>query len=171
MFWTEKLALPPGAVADRDKGYSIVRRLSPATRITPNDRLWVRETWGPCDGGACYRADEPLGSGAKPDDGRWHAAIHMPRWVSRLTLIVTAMRVEPLRAINDADAIAEGIEPMVGRDGGRVWRNYGCPEIPDRSPRYSFITLWRALHGIDSWEANPDVVALTFTVHHRNIDA
>jgi hypothetical protein len=39
--------------------------------------------------------------------------------------------------------------------------------------RFSFEHLWDHLHGYgaDAWDANPEVVALTFTVAQRNIDA
>ncbi|MEA3044525.1 MAG: hypothetical protein QOH47_2363 [Sphingomonadales bacterium] len=36
-------------------------------------------------------------------------SIYMPRWASRLTLIVEAVRVEALQAITEADAIREGV--------------------------------------------------------------
>lgn len=35
----------------------------------------------------------------------------------------------------------------------------------------AFERLWCSLHGADSWAANPEVVALTFKVALRNIDA
>ena len=31
--------------------------------------------------------------------------------------------------------------------------------------------LWISVNGEDSWDTNPEVVALTFTVHNANIDA
>lgn len=30
---------------------------------------------------------------------------------------------------------------------------------------------WRRLHGPDTWDANPEVVALTFAIYKINIDA
>lgn len=92
---------------------------------------------------------------------RWTPSIHMPRRCSRLTLAVTDVRVQRLQAISEADAITEGM-PMPTR--------LPCGAM-DRDPRDDFAELWNALHGDDAWDANPWVVAITFTVHHRNIDA
>lgn len=99
-------------------------------------------------------------------------SIHMPRWASRLTLLVDDVRVERLQAISEADAIAEGIEQVSTCGGGPMWKHY-----PDGSPAggwlgaaESFRTLWQSLHGADSWAANPFVVAVTFSVARGNID-
>lgn len=116
----------------------------------PGDRLWVRETWAPCDGGFCYRADEPEGSLAKPDDGRWHPSIHMFREASRITLEVTGVRVERLQDISDADAVAEGCYSTgtIGRD----WQ----------APVDGFPALWALINGQASWAANPWVWVVEF---------
>jgi hypothetical protein len=73
----------------------------------PGDRLWVRETWGPCAGGVVYRASED--GAACPDGGKWKPSIFMPRWASRITLEVTDVRVERLQDISEEDIAAEGI--------------------------------------------------------------
>jgi hypothetical protein len=87
-------------------------------------------------------------------------AIHMPRWASRLTLIVTDVRVQRLQEISEADAEAEGAEPiLVPPDGG------SCPHIE------GFSALWDTINGPGAWDANPWVAAYTFTVHRCNIDA
>lgn len=108
-----------------------VQRVYP--RWFPGGRLWVRETWqhfcNTSSGGSLvighvkYRADDSVlirGAWQKFTDaptqkwwntGRapWASPIHMPRWASRITLEVTAVRVEPLQEIREADAIAEGM--------------------------------------------------------------
>ena len=91
------------------------------------DRLWVRETFCPVDdrenGGELwcdyratprYEASHPAGWENEPDDPmalKWKPSIHMPRWVSRINLEITGVRVERLQDINGADAKAEGIQP------------------------------------------------------------
>jgi hypothetical protein len=86
-------------------------------------------------------------------------SIYMPRWASRLTLIVEAVRVEPLQAISEADALAEGVDRI------------RFPEVGDWGwPQRKYRDLWNSLHGADSWDANPEVVALTFRVVRGNID-
>lgn len=84
----------------------------------PGDRLWVRETWAPGpsadeDGMPLfvYRAD-----GEPPEHvkgWKWRPSIHMPRWASRLTLEITAVRVERLQDISWMDVDAEGIGDML----------------------------------------------------------
>lgn len=113
----------------------------------PGDRLWVRECWGPCEGGVCYRADE--GPKVVPDDGRWHPSIHMPRWASRITLEVTDVRVERVQDITPAACASEGFDFVV-TDG--------------LMPRGQFAKLWDALNSKRGfgWEANPWVWVVDF---------
>ena len=118
----------------------------------PGDRLWVRETWAPTDGrfeplrSVAYRAD---GEDVSLLDDRWRPSIHMPRWASRITLEVTAVRVERLQDISEADAWAEGIA------GDLLHRAQGW------APR-AYHLLWEQINGPGSWDANPGVWVLTF---------
>lgn len=93
----------------------------------PGDRLWVRETWRFADEDVVgFRADDSHGeqservrvlaerywhrpSGFAPL--HWLPSIYMPRWASRITLQVEAVRVERLQDITGQDAKAEGCEP------------------------------------------------------------
>lgn len=86
-------------------------------------------------------------------------SIHMPRWASRLTLTVTEVRVHRLQDISEADAVAEGGDAVQARM---------YPELG--TCRHWYQDLWNSLHGPDAWDANPWVVALTFTVERGNID-
>lgn len=143
-------------------------------KVRPGDHLWVRETWAPttanpnivfkadsrdlCGDFWTSVADDPSGVGWKP-------SIHMPRWASRLTLVVTETRMQRVQDMVRCDAIAEGaqwLEDAAGwtMDDKLVW-GY---------PKEAFSGLWNSLHGPGSWEANPEVVALTFAVHQCNID-
>lgn len=135
------------------------------------DRLWVRETFADVntDGGPAftYRADHdlkfclddesPVDYDRYPgknfamwcsdlwngEDGHsWSPSIHMPRWASRITLEITAVRVERLQNISEADAIAEGGTEHFNID----W----------------FGPLWASIYGVDSWNANPWVWVIEF---------
>lgn len=128
------------------------------------DRLWVRETWTfgadieRDDGFVVYRADGT----PKHPRGRWRSPRFMPGWASRLTLIVADVRVQRVQDISEADAIAEGAEPvLVPPDGG------SCPHLE------GFRDLWDSLNAARGygWDENPWVVAITFTAEQRNIDA
>ncbi len=126
----------------------------------PGDQLYVRETWARDDedGALFYRADVGTGNEADDwqrniDDGasgyRWKPSIHMPRAASRITLEVTAVRVERLQDISEADAIAEGIPR-------------GGPENPDGIEKREYRALWERINGPGSWEANPWVWVIEF---------
>ena len=135
----------------------------------PGDRLWCKETfqtgiWRGQDTQVTYRATMEW-----PWDGPWRSPIFMPRKLSRLTLIVTDVRVQRLQEIKGRDIIAEGVRCKgchdVGVGGYSACRDGGC-----FGARNAFRDLWNSLHGPDAWGANPWVVALTFTVHRGNID-
>lgn len=122
----------------------------------PGDTLWVRETWGPFEGGFIYRADE--GPNVKPDDGRWHPSIHMPRDASRLSLLIKSVRVERLQEISEADAFAEGVGHYV--DSGAAGE-----ATPDgaRTAREWFAQLWDTINAKSHpWASNPWVWVVEF---------
>ncbi|AWJ85131.1 hypothetical protein TSH58p_17350 [Azospirillum sp. TSH58] len=158
-------------------------------RFQPRDRLWVRENFATSDAyagpgilGVEYAADGATLAYANGElhhkehgcaqyTGPWKPSIHMPRWASRLTLVVEQVRVERLQDTTRKDVYAEGAIT----DEWLQWRedavNIGMPEgssIEDE--RDVFARLWTSLHGADAWAANPWVVALTFSVHRTNID-
>lgn len=157
---------------------------------TPGDRLYVREAWRAERGqdqqnateiaAACldagytrvwapifYEVDAHMvnfenGMVA----GRYRVARFMPRWASRMTLTVTEVRVQRLQDISVLDCSAEGCDPVHIKPGG----DYGNPSDGYLDYRLGFSRLWNSLHGAGAWDANPWVVALTFTVQHGNID-
>jgi hypothetical protein len=140
----------------------------------PGDRMWVREAWRahttfdhlpPRDipeSHVWYMADD----GYKAES-RYRHGMFMPRWASRILLEVTAVRVERLQDISEADAISEGtyshaaqlaedpaisaadIEALIGKYGeGKV--------------RCLYAALWESINGADSWAANPWVWVVEF---------
>lgn len=134
-------------------GDHTAHRVYPRWRV--GDRLWVKETFGPCAGGVVFRADD---GNDCPDGGRWRPSIFMPRWASRITLEITGVRVERLHDISEEDAIAEGCLPPPPQRGGTAT----VASFDMSSPIKAFERLWRGINGADSWFANPWVWALTF---------
>lgn len=167
----------------QDMRYSEVMERCPYGTV--GDRLWVRETvyiddyrllnvapskWPTdveqdaiyyrADGECCEQIPECMcATEGKPN---WTPSIHMPRWVSRITLEITGVRVERLNEISEADAIAEGVESQLsGSD--IVFRNYkkgqqGWTQVA----RCSFEWLWESINGPGSWAANPWVWVVEF---------
>lgn len=117
--------------------------------------------WGDCSR-IWYWAD------GNPTEGDWtrpRPSIHMPRWASRILLEITAVRVERLQDISEADAQAEGVERVVAGVG---WRRYCDPDSeevgvpPCGDARRSFRSLWKFINGDESWSANPWVWVVEF---------
>ena len=99
----------------------------------------------------------------------WTNARYMPRWASRLTLVVGELRVQRLHEISEADAIAEGVRPSMVGDG---WWTGGDGQA-GTSPEAAYALLWNSLNAKRGfgWNTNPWVAAVTFTTHRANIDA
>lgn len=150
-------------------------------KVEPGDRLWVREAFNTFGGGdpgvLVWAADWRENAKARrleniPDqEPKWRPSIHMPRWASRITLGVTAVRRQRLQEISREDAIAEGLRLA----SAVIEQFFRWPEPHHQrmwlSPVVAYAWLWDLLHGDGAWDDNPEVVALTFTVAKRNIDA
>lgn len=169
-----------GYDVEPSEGGCFVCKPSPWTKVSPGDRIWVRENflhygiWRQVEdaGWHFFPSKAPDGFGnveyvdrvgilhlKAPSRARkgFHLrpSIYMPRWASRVTLDVTATKREPLQDISHEDAVAEGVGIF--------------PKSMSAQKRFK--ELWESLHGDGSWALNPEVVALTFAVHQRNIDA
>lgn len=161
-----------------------------APKFRRGDRLWVRETWQglsfgdyiPTKSHVCdlrYAATDPLRDSDKDVRGYpWCPSIHMPRWASRLTLIVEDVRVQRLQDITEADAMAEGGIAESGEapcgEGycDAFWVNHGQEHGNSfDSARDSFRDLWNSINGPEAWDANPWVAAYTFRAIRANIDS
>jgi len=131
------------------------------------NRIWVRESFWGCDlpgygdQPCVVYDDEWQGNEYRPAEARPWArkfgripAIHMPRDACRLVLEISAVRVERLQDISEADALAEGIEGI----GGRFTFNGGRHE--SLTARSSFMTLWDSTGGM--WVDNPWVWVVEF---------
>lgn len=179
--WSDGYVLDPGNADWRQRD----------VRYAVGDRLWVREAWrvpAQDDKTAPRNLDRQIigyeadcAPGQISATGKLRPGMFMPRWASRLTLIVTVVRVQRLQDISDADAVAEGIECVDKPEGDFVgsWSMYG-DEPKDgfggawSSPVRSYRTLWDSLNGKRpgcAWSDNPWVVAVSFTVHRANIAA
>ncbi|EOA2991850.1 hypothetical protein ACHZIB_003271 [Yersinia enterocolitica] len=127
------------------------------------DQLWVREAFaaGLCtESTLAYRAThktEDLEEGWG-ETIKWTPSIHMPRWASRIDLLITGVRVERLQDISQEDAQAEGME-LTG------WRpTYSDPDSGGEyeTPYDNFAELWTSIYGEESWQANPWVWVINF---------
>lgn len=144
----------------------------------PGDILWVRETWDnvPVSPGGhfrfvgryYYKADGDL----RPDSwrGNWHPSIHMPKEAARIFLRVKDVRVERLRDIGNADAIAEGFSgtPCHHENADPA---LGCTDCLNTGwlepPCAEFAQLWDSTikpADLDKygWDANPWVWVIEF---------
>lgn len=151
------------------------------------DRLYVREAWhaarsldstpprdiprdADIEHAATARGYAEIGLKGKVRPG-----MHMPRWASRLTLIVTEVRVQRLQDISREDAIAEGLIQMPSATSLAV--EMGCDWGFEGDSRYgspvsAYAALWDSLNAQRGygWSANPWIVAYSFTVQRGNID-
>ena len=134
----------------------------------PGDRLWVREgftmvpdydilddgegTRIPCGDRIAYRADGNVDT--EYEGVTWKPSIHMPRWASRLTLEITAVRVERLQEITEEDARAEGCDGDCGIGYIPAYEEGPCV--------YHFAQLWEEINGVNAWGYDPWVWVVEF---------
>lgn len=146
------------------------------------DRLWVKETfveYSPDDREGilvAYRATEPDFMGdcydaesrrEMDEEGyitRWKPSIFMPRKFSRILLEITELKRERLQDISEVDAEREGVNKEFEVDAVTFFR--GSDEAITRNESYKlgFKHVWEDINGRESWEQNPEVVAIGIKV-------
>jgi hypothetical protein len=172
-----------------------------ARSYTPGTRLWVRETWADLRGmgfgndprtgkafSVAYAADTRPGSESdriRLDYGvKWRSPVTMPRWASRITLVVTDVMAQMVQDISEEDAIEEGViftprERVVSGklgpadDSGPMrdyttqppqwsWRENATVGQSLATARFAYANMFDSHHGAGSWDSNPWVFAYTF---------
>lgn len=139
----------------------------------PGDILWVKEAWrvaacyNDITGGDLgeilglrnvqYEADPKLYRWLGRAEGRYRHARFMPRWASRIDLLVKSVRAERLQDISEDDARDEGVEPIIEHTS--AW-------VPQKTPLWrSYMRRWQALNDHRPgcrWADNPYVRVIEF---------
>lgn len=100
-------------------------------------------------------------------DRGFKPSIHMPRWASRIDLLIESVRVERVQDISEEDAIAEGAEKITY---GCVGNLEGYRPLPGAMiashalARDWYKSLWESINGPGSWASNPWVWVVGFKV-------
>jgi hypothetical protein len=170
-----------------------IDKLGPCKYGQSGDQLWVRETFrlgasldndspiwsasscvsvsGKLVGPIKYEADGATLNEDVLDDhggawGKTRVSIHMPRWASRINLLIKSIRVERLQDISEEDAKAEGVEPFFSTHPsiGRDQRMTSGELASDCEYRASYACLWDKINGADAWDKNPWVWVVEFEV-------
>lgn len=139
----------------------------------PGDRLWVREAFRvETDGDEQYVTfaadgrtrhnpkisekwshDQAVAFGDVVHGPYTRPSIHMPRFISRIDLEITKVRVERLQDISEDDATAEGVTliPLHNND------------VYGETNREAFERLWDKINGKKyPWNSNPWVWVIEF---------
>ena len=176
------------AIAQRDPRYGFgvfgateaecakeLEEFAPCPYGRRGERLWVREAWQ-ADAQVDSIAPRELSNGEPiryPADwdfrqtgcamikpGKIRPSIHMPRWVSRILLEITDVRVERLQDITEEQAKAEGVRLYTDHAELGDWWHVEGIETYSADPRKSFELLWSSVGG--DWDANPWVWVVEF---------
>ena len=113
--------------------------------LTKHQNMPVCRYGHPGDGvSAVYRAGSPADT-----PGPWKPSRFMPKWASRISLRITAIRTEGLQVITDRDTKAEGVEGVTAH-----------------VRRVKWVLGWNAINKQPgrTWDDNPNVWVITFEV-------
>ncbi len=120
----------------------------------PGDVLYVREAWATSPYWPfVYKTDFVMGV-------KWKPSIHMPKDAARIWIRLTNVRVERLHAMEESDAMREGIICIEEDEAYKYDDSIGG----FASALSAYRALWRSINGAKSWEENPWVYVLDFEV-------
>lgn len=157
------LPCPYGRPGDRlwvREAFSLGRRVENGEGVVDDELVWIGRLPAEDPRKHAFMSKWCVGYAADGCEGKMRPSIHMPRWASRITLEVTAVRVERLQAISEEDAKAEGAAHRIAAGGDLA----GAFEIDATHINYRehFRDLWESINGAESWAANPWVWVVSF---------
>lgn len=147
------------------------------------DRLWVKETFRLYDSStecACYDQCKCAGMHRKPiyradehcAEAAWTPSSRMPRWISRITLEITGIRVERVQDITINDLEDEGVSYMLEDPESIAGHGFSRAEyyaiagvsLKHAPEIYGYADHWDSINGAGSWNANPWVWVTQFKI-------
>lgn len=129
------------------------------------EKLWIQSTEDAIRAGIKTNEDGAYKWEPGESPCRWRSSIFMPRYLSRITLEITNVRVERLQDISEEDAFAEGIDDESEEYNRAEHFQLGGSQIQGGAPAiFTFIGLWDSINAKRgySWEANPWVWVVEF---------
>ena len=140
----------------------------------PGDRIWVRETFRVHSRATdvatlVYKASVrnswteqthrvPVSVCNKPaTPEKWTPSLHMPRWASRIDLLITGVRAERIQEISDDDVMAEGVQT-----DSHFLNHFFTMNHESIAPKEAYRKAWEKQYGGTSWEVNPWVWVIEF---------
>jgi hypothetical protein len=143
-----------------EKGNMIKMANCPYGKV--GDILYVKETHCIFQNEIVYKASNNLA------EVKWTPSLLMKKAAARIFLEITEIKVERVKDISEEDAIAEGIEQKIGKNGANedtLFRlDYLSRGYIKMSAAESFKTLWWSINGGESYHANPWVWVVKFKV-------
>lgn len=154
---------------DKSPKNLVFDRLIQCSPINIGDIIWVRETFGMEHSTNLLNVKFPI---YKTDSNsylidKWKSSLFMPKYVCRLWLKVTNVRIERLQDISEQDALNEGIicEWIELTTMTFTAMDYLTGKMKfDFSAKDSYKSLWEKINGKDSWDKNPWVFVYDFEV-------
>ena len=137
------------------------------------DQLWVRETWSAHHvynhqppriinpiSYIWYDSDHINDGIIQLGRGKIRSSIFMPRWASRINLLIKDIRVERVQDISRKDVISEGLH----KEGIDRWLDWGFHH--DDCAGYEFSLLWNRINEKRGfgWDTNCWVWVIEFEV-------
>jgi hypothetical protein len=128
------------------------------------DLIWVRESFCQPDDTLLYFYKS---ESSDPGAIKWKTSIHMPKNAARIWLRVKDVRIERVKGISEADAIAEGPERIEYWHPVENEYTFPCAVVKTYehpTAKDWFIDFWASIIGPESWEANPWIWVIEFEV-------
>lgn len=128
------------------------------------DVLWVRERFAIGGKEGATRFYVYMTDVEAEHMPKWKPSIHMPRSAARIFLDVEEIRIERLHDITQEDAMEEGVKHVIDKITGYCGYDYlsGGYNLMT-SPYNGFRSLWKSIHGEESWKENPWVWVIKFS--------